>query len=171
MERDAKETNWREIKAIIRLLVLSGSLRRRHQNLADLWSQNCFDIEILYTTMSLWRGFYSSYVVYDLTTFTTDTIRRAIENLLLFAKYLTFVANCEKYYKLSMFNTVDEKLVPLRGKWPFRQHITNKPARYCIKVDATILQYCILCISRCQNNVHEENICKISTRRCSWKVK
>ena len=30
--------------------------------------------------------------------------------------------------------TVDEHLLPFRGKCPFRMYILNKPAKYCIKI-------------------------------------
>lgn len=38
--RDAKDTNIIEMKAVIGLLYLSGSLRSSHQNLCDLWRTN-----------------------------------------------------------------------------------------------------------------------------------
>ena len=45
-----------------------------------------------------------------------------------------FVVNLKKYYIPGTDLTVDEQLVPFRGKCPFRQYMASKPAKYGIKV-------------------------------------
>jgi hypothetical protein len=45
-----------------------------------------------------------------------------------------FVKNCRNNYSISEYCTIDESLVPFRGRCPFRQFIQNKPAKYGIKV-------------------------------------
>lgn len=45
-----------------------------------------------------------------------------------------FVATLRKYYIPGTDLTVDEQLVPFRGRCPFRQYIPSKPAKYGIKV-------------------------------------
>ena len=45
-----------------------------------------------------------------------------------------FLANLKKYYIPGRDLTVDEQLVPFRGKCPFRQYMAIKSAKYEIKV-------------------------------------
>jgi len=45
-----------------------------------------------------------------------------------------FVAQLPKFYVPGTDITVDEQLVPFRGKCPFRQYIPSKPSKYGIKL-------------------------------------
>lgn len=53
--RDAKDTNIIEMKAIIGLLYLSGSLRSSHQNLCDLWRTDGLGVDYFHATMNIRR--------------------------------------------------------------------------------------------------------------------
>jgi len=52
-----------------------------------------------------------------------------------------FVQNCQNAYTISEYSTIDEQLVPFRGKCSFRQYIPSKPAKYGLKIQ-------ILCDAR-----------------------
>lgn len=43
-------------------------------------------------------------------------------------------ANLAKNYKPTANLTIDEQLLPYRGRTRFTQYIPSKPAKYCIKV-------------------------------------
>ena len=45
-----------------------------------------------------------------------------------------FAENCRNNYRISEYCTIDESLVPFRGRCPFWQFMQNKPAKYGIKV-------------------------------------
>ncbi|UYV75531.1 hypothetical protein LAZ67_13000529 [Cordylochernes scorpioides] len=45
-----------------------------------------------------------------------------------------FVYNCKKLYTPGEYNTIDEKLIPFRGRCGFRQYMPNKPAKYGLKI-------------------------------------
>ena len=45
-----------------------------------------------------------------------------------------FVENCRNNYSVSEYCTIDESLVPFRGRCPFRQYMQKNPAKYGIKV-------------------------------------
>ena len=45
-----------------------------------------------------------------------------------------FIENCKSQFSLGAYATVDEQLVPFRGRCPFKQYIPSKPAKYGIKV-------------------------------------
>ncbi|KAF0703927.1 piggyBac transposable element-derived protein 4-like, partial [Aphis craccivora] len=53
--RDAKDTDIIEMKAIIGLLYLSGSLRSSHQNLCDLWRTDGLGVDYFHATMNIRR--------------------------------------------------------------------------------------------------------------------
>ena len=48
----------------------------------------------------------------------------------------SFVDNCKKNYCIGELMTIDETLVPFRGRCGFIQYIPNKPAKYGIKLFA-----------------------------------
>ncbi|KAF2904214.1 hypothetical protein ILUMI_01962 [Ignelater luminosus] len=48
--------------------------------------------------------------------------------------FLTFVKDCQKHYNPCSHLTVDEQLVPFRGKCPFRVFMKCKPAKYGIRI-------------------------------------
>ena len=45
-----------------------------------------------------------------------------------------FVSQLRKYYNPGPDITVDEQLVPFRGRVQFKQYIPSKPAKYGIKI-------------------------------------
>ena len=45
-----------------------------------------------------------------------------------------FIKNCKTQFSLGPYTTVDEQLVPFRGRCPFTQYMPNKPAKYGIKI-------------------------------------
>ena len=45
-----------------------------------------------------------------------------------------FIQNCKTQFSLGAYTTVDEQLVPFRGRCPFTQYMPSKPAKYVIKV-------------------------------------
>jgi hypothetical protein len=49
-----------------------------------------------------------------------------------------FVENCKKLFEPFEDMTVDEQLFAFRGKYPMRQYMKSKPAKYGIKVWAAV---------------------------------
>lgn len=119
-ERACRLTDKTEITAFLGLLILTGSFRSGHQNLEDLWRKDGFGIEIFYGTMSLDRfNFLLQAIRFD--DINTRANRRTIDKFTAFREvFEIFVRNCEQSFPLSSCTTVDEQLVPFRGKCPFR---------------------------------------------------
>lgn len=49
-----------------------------------------------------------------------------------------FLENCRKHYKPGSYLTIDEQLVPFRGRCPFRMFMPKKPAKYGIKINMMV---------------------------------
>ena len=75
-----------------------------------------------------------------------------------------FIQNCKTQFSLGAYTTVDEQLVPFRGRCPFTQYMPSKPAKYGIKIfwlcDASLL-YAFnakIYVGRQQGSAPEKNL-------------
>ena len=128
-----KTFDWTECEAFIGLLLLAGVYRGNQESLEELWSRK-YGRPIFLATMSLKRfKQLLRYCRFD--NKNTREERRATDKLAAIRDLWTmFVARLRKYYIPGTDITVDEQLVPFRGRCPFRQYIPSKPAKYGIKV-------------------------------------
>ena len=128
-----KEFDWTECEAFIGLLLLAGVYRGNQEALEELWSRK-YGRPIFVATMSLKR-FKQILRFCRFDNKNTREERRATDKLAAIRDLWTmFVATLRKYYIPGTDVTVDEQLVPFRGRCPFRQYIPSKPAKYGIKV-------------------------------------
>lgn len=133
-ERDCKQTDDIEIRSFLGLLIFAGAIRSGHQNLEDLWKRDGTGLEIFYGTMNLRR------FLFLLQTIRFDNIhdreeRRKLDKLAAFREvFEMFITHCENNFSLGEFVTIDEQLVPFRGRCSFRQYMKSKPARYGLKI-------------------------------------
>lgn len=141
-----KETNKKELKAVIGLLYLTGLYKGNRQNTADFWNTDGSGIDLFRTTMSQQRY----YILLQCIRF--DNIenraqRKEIDKLApLRAIFDRFAANCMAHYIPSEYLTIDEKLESFRGRVSFLQYIPNKPSKYGLKVFALVdakTYYCL----------------------------
>lgn len=123
-----------EIQAVIGLLIIAGSFRASKENLEDLWAVDGTGIDIFHSTMSKDR------FLFLIRCLRFDDIndraqRKEVDKLMPVIELFTiFVENCKNAYTISEYSTIDEQLVPFKGKCPFRQYIPSKPAKYGIKI-------------------------------------
>lgn len=132
--RDALPTNLVELKALIGLLYLAGTLRARRLNLKDLWGKDGTGFEAFRLTMSRTRfEFLLRALRFDNINTRADriTVDKFTHIRELFEE---FVSRCIRYYSVSEYVTIDEMLEGFRGRCPFRQYISNKPEKYGVKV-------------------------------------
>lgn len=135
-DRDAKDTDSIELKALLGLLYMAGTLKSSHQNLDDLYANDFTGVEFLRSTMSLRRlRFLLSSIRFD--DANTRQERRQLDKLAPLREiFELFNENCLNNYTLGENVTIDEMLEPFRGRCPFRQYMKSKPAKYGIKVYA-----------------------------------
>ena len=106
----------------------------QNTKLSSLWSQNPFQIPFFAGTMAQDRfQEILAFICFDKSTTRekrkkTDKLApiREIHNL--------FTSNCKKNYLPGEHVTVDEMLIPFRGRVAFRVYMKSKPAKYGMKV-------------------------------------
>ncbi len=122
-----------ELKALIELLLIAGVNWAHMEPLKELWSSTS-GRPIFCAPMPLNH-------LKDLLHFlrfdnkATRPERRATDKLAAFQDvWEMFLVSLSRYYIPGQDMTVDEQLVPFRGRCPFRQYIPSKPAKYGIKL-------------------------------------
>jgi len=122
-----------EMKAVFGILILAGVNHSAHEALEELWVAKT-GRPIFRATMSLNRlKCILRFMRFD--NKSTRPQRREQDKLAAFRDVWTmFAAQLPKFYVPSTDITVDEQLVPFRGRCPFRQYMKSKPAKYGIKI-------------------------------------
>jgi len=137
-DRDAKFITKNEMMAFFGLLFLSGIKKGNHTNFLELWATDGTGIEVFRACMSCNRFlFILNSIRFDDKTTRND--RRSEDKLTAVRSMLDqFVYNCKTSYCLSEYLTIDEMLVPFRGRCSFIQYIPSKPAKYGLKIFALV---------------------------------
>lgn len=129
-----KDTNKSEINALLGLLVLSSIMKSNDEPIISLFSKDSCGRAIFPATMQEKR-----YLVLTAALRFDDAETRAERRLNdksapIAELFTRFIANCQRGYCVSSEVTVDEMLVPFRGRCPFRVYMPKKPKKYGIKV-------------------------------------
>lgn len=132
--RDAKDTTKTEFLAFLGLLLLAGVKKENHTHFLELWANDGTGNEIFKACMSCNRFlFLLSAVRFD---DKNTRAHRKLTDKLAAVRFLVdrFVENCKNNYCMGEHLTIDEMLIPFRGRCSFIQYIPSKPAKYGIKV-------------------------------------
>lgn len=133
-DRDAKFVTKNEMMAFFGLLFMSGIKKGNHTNFLKLWAMGGSGIEIFRACM----GCNSFLFILSLIRFedkSTRINRIYVDKLSAIRSMLdSFVNNCKTSYCLSEYLTIDEMLVPFRGRCI--QYISSEPAKYGLKIFA-----------------------------------
>jgi hypothetical protein len=137
-ERDAKETNIAELKALIGLLLMAGLKKMNHVNVQEMWGNDGTSPDIFRATMSIKRFYFLlRHLRFD--DMNTRTERASQDNMAAMRNmFEEFVTNCQKHYQIGEYCTIDEMLESFRGRCKFRVYMANKPAKYGIKIYALV---------------------------------
>ncbi|XP_068250698.1 piggyBac transposable element-derived protein 4-like [Palaemon carinicauda] len=121
------------LRAFYGLRLLAGVYKSHGEHLRNLWDDT-YGRPIFRTTMSLETTMkYSRFIIFDGKE--TRARRRSTDKLApLRDIWNIWVKRLPLMYNISSTVTVDEQLVPFRGKYPFRQYMPSKPDRYGIKI-------------------------------------
>lgn len=135
-DRDGNEMTKAELLAVFGLLFLVGIKKENHTNVLELWTNDGSGLSIVRACMSYKRFlFLLRCIRFD--DRGTRQSRQATDKLAPIRSVMEkFRQNCLKRYSPGEFVTIDEKLEAFRGRCSFIQYISNKPAKYGIKVYA-----------------------------------
>ncbi|UYV75481.1 hypothetical protein LAZ67_13000377 [Cordylochernes scorpioides] len=133
-EIDAKLTTVTEILDLFGLLIMSGVKRAAHLTYKELWAVDGSGVEIVRAIMSQ-ECFLFILRCLRFDDITTRKERKKLDKLAPIREFVeAFVYNCKKLYTPGEYNTIDQKLIPFRGRCGFRQYMPNKPAKYGLKI-------------------------------------
>ena len=120
-----------EIRGIVGLLYLIGVYRSQHESLRSLWSSGPSGRAIF--PASFGRNRFEQLVAN--LRFDSREDRNTDDKFAPFRRmWEQFVENCRKCYVVSAFVTVDEQLIPFRGRCSFKQYMPSKPDKYGMKL-------------------------------------
>ena len=137
-ERDCKLTDTIEIKALIGVLYMAGLKKISHLNVKEMWLDDGTACDFFRATMSIKRFLFLLRVLRFDDINTRDN-RKESDNLAPIREiFESFVAHCNENYTPGEYCTIDEMLESFRGRCKFRVYISNKPAKYGIKIYALV---------------------------------
>lgn len=128
-----KDTDAIEIQAFIGLLLTAGHIKSNHQSYDILWDK-MYGPPIFRATMGLNRfKALLRFIRFD--DKSSRNVRRSKDKLAPIREiWDQIVGNLRKHYIPGSNITVDEQLVPFRGRCPFRQYLPSKPDKYGMKI-------------------------------------
>lgn len=138
-ERDCKNTNEIEIRGYIGILLLAGVMKVSRLSTAQIFEhEKHIGIDAIYLTMSEQRFKFLTRVL-RLDNIEDRQARAAFDKLAPIREIFQMIlANFQRNFVPSAELTLDEQLIPFRGRCSFRQYIPNKPAKYGIKIFALV---------------------------------
>ena len=122
-----------ELQAFLGSLILAGVYHSALESLDEMWSPKT-GRAIFIATMPLKR--FKSIMRYLRFDNKTTRAERLVNDKLAAIRDIwdMFIAQLQLPYIPGTDMTVDEQLIPFRGRCPFRQYMPSKPAKYGIKV-------------------------------------
>lgn len=122
-----------EIKALLGVLIFSGSRKANHLNASEMFNPRTG--HPFYRTAMSERRFYFLLSCLRFDDRTTRDIRKRTDKLAPIREvWDAFIQNCTDNYNPGEHLTLDEQLLAFRGNCQFRMYIPNKPAKYGIKI-------------------------------------
>lgn len=129
-----KNTNLEEINALIGLLLLSSVLKSNNENMESLFTKDECSRPIFRATMSLnrYKVLVASLRFDDAQT--REQRKQTDKAAPISEIFDKIIKNSQAVYRPSAYVTIDEMLVPFRGRCAFRMYMPKKPKKYGIKV-------------------------------------
>lgn len=129
-----RDTDHIEMTALIGLLMMSSVLRSNDEKITSLFTKDPCSRPVFSATMSEKRyGVLIACLRFD--DCNTRAERRENDKAAPISEIFNkFISNSQRIYCVSSETTVDEMLIPFRGRCAFKVYMPNKPKKYGVKV-------------------------------------
>jgi len=133
-----RKTDFIEISAYLGLLLYASIFKSSKESIRSLFSSGPTGRPVFRGTMSCER-FCALNICLRFDDPTDRDIRRRTDKAAAISKLFNqFIQNSQQAYSLGKHVTIDEMLIPFRGKCNFIVYMPNKPAKYGIKIMAMV---------------------------------
>lgn len=122
-----------ELRALLGIFILSGALKNNHLSTQELFDPSICGSQSL-AAMSCKRFEFLVKCLHFDDRNTRDDRKKTDKFAFIRHIWEIFIKQCRDLYKPGSYVTIDEQLLALRGRCPFRMYIPNKPAKYGIKI-------------------------------------
>lgn len=123
-----------EMNAFIGLQLLSSILQTNHEDIKSLYAKDVTNRPYFNATMSQKRiEILTACLRFD-DPHTRDQRKATDKAAAITEIFLNFLSNSQKAYSLTEHVTVDEMLVPFRGRCGFKVYMPKKPHKYGVKI-------------------------------------
>lgn len=129
-----KDTTTEELHALLGLLLLSSVLKSNDETLESVFSKDLCSRPIFSATMSIKRyKVLLGCLRFD--DMDTRAQRKARDKGAPISEIFSkFIQNCQDVYCVSSEVTIDEMLIPFRGRCSFKMYMPKKPRKYGLKI-------------------------------------
>lgn len=136
---NTKITNYRntddvEIKALLGLFLLTSIFKSNDEDVTSLFSKDCTGRPVFNATMSQKRYQVLTACLRFDDVSTREDRKKTDKAAAITDIFSKLISNSQINYSLTSNVTVDEMLVPFRGRCGFRVFMPNKPKKYGIKI-------------------------------------
>lgn len=123
-----------EMEALLGLLYLSGVFKSNHEDVESLFATDGTGRDIFRSVMSLKRFLFLITALRFDDAQTREERKKDDDLAPISEVFSSFIENCKINYSCGEYVTVDEMLVPFRGRCKFRLYMKSKPAKYGLKI-------------------------------------
>lgn len=129
-----RDTDIIEINALIGLLLLSSIVKSNHETMLSMFKKDATGRPYFYATMT-YKRFEVLLKCLRFDNSDTREERKTTDKAAAISEVFgTVIKNSKKAYSVSENVTIDEMLVPFRGRCSFRMYMPKKPHKYGIKI-------------------------------------
>lgn len=137
VDNDFKETNIKEIYKYIGCQLFIGIFQAKTEKLDEMWSDEFGRPFIKKAfTRHRFRCIKRFLRTDNRRERVVATHRKKLDPIRKF--WNDFIVNCQKFYKPEVDVTIDEMMIPFRGKCSFKMYLPSKPCKYGIKIFAAV---------------------------------
>lgn len=128
------DVDMTELSAFLGLLIYTAVFKSNHENVDFIFAADGTGVEIFRCVMSKKR-FLNLLCCLRFDNGADREERRKTDKLAAISKIFNkFISNCQNLYNIGECATVDEMLIPFRGRSFFVLYMPNKPAKYGVKL-------------------------------------